>query len=35
VINDEHWAGCWKNIKKGVEDGSIERIGKTGGQENE
>jgi len=23
VINDEHWACCWMNIKKGVEDGSI------------
>ena len=23
VINDDHWACCWMNIKKGVEDGSI------------
>ena len=23
VINDDHWAGCWMNIKAGVEDGSI------------
>jgi len=23
VINDDHWATCWMNIKKGVEDGSI------------
>ncbi len=23
VINDDHWACCWMNIKKGVDDGSI------------
>ena len=23
VINDCHWAGCWMNIKAGIEDGSI------------
>ena len=23
VINDDHWAGCWMNIKSGIEDGSI------------
>ena len=23
VINDNHWAGCWMNIKAGIEDGSI------------
>jgi oligopeptide transport system ATP-binding protein len=23
VINENHWAGCWMNIKAGIEDGSI------------
>ena len=23
VINDDHWASCWVNVKDGVEDGSI------------
>ena len=24
IINDDHMASCWMNVKKGVEDGSIE-----------
>ena len=24
IINDDHMASCWLNVKKGVEDGSIE-----------
>ena len=23
LINDDHMASCWMNVKKGVEDGSI------------
>ena len=23
VINDDHWARCWMNVKKGIDDGSI------------
>jgi len=23
VINDDHWAACWMNVKKGIENGSI------------
>ena len=23
VINDDHWACCWMNVKKGIEDGTI------------
>ena len=22
-INDDHMAGCWMNVKRGIEDGSI------------
>ena len=25
IINDDHYAGCWMNIKSGIEDGSITR----------
>ena len=25
LINDDHMATCWMNVKKGVEDGSITR----------
>ncbi len=32
VINDDHWAGCWMNIKDGIEDGSI-TAQKRGGKE--
>ena len=39
VINDEHFAGCWMNIKAGMEDGSITKLDDKdtaeGGQENE
>ena len=39
VINDDHFAGCWMNVKSGIEDGSITKIDgeKTaeGGQKNE
>ena len=39
VINDDHFAGCWMNVKLGIEDGSITKIDgeKTaeGGQKNE
>ena len=35
VINDDHWAGCWMNIKKGIDDGSIAVETKQGGTENE
>ena len=35
VINNDHWARCWMNVKKGVEDGSIAIESKEGGQENE
>jgi oligopeptide transport system ATP-binding protein len=23
IINDDHWACCWMNVKKGIEDGTI------------
>jgi oligopeptide transport system ATP-binding protein len=23
VINDDHWASCWMNVKKGIDNGSI------------
>ena len=27
LINDDHMATCWMNVKKGVEDGSITEEG--------
>ena len=32
VINDEHYAACWMNVKAGIEDGSI--IPEKGGEAN-
>ena len=23
VINDQHFASCWMNVREGVEDGSV------------
>ena len=38
VINDNHFAGCWMNVKEGIEDGSITKLDSNeateGGQEN-
>lgn len=34
VINDNHYAKCWMNVKQGVEDGSITMI-KDGGETND
>ena len=37
VINENHFAGCWMNVKDGIEDGSITRLDKAesekGGEE--
>ena len=27
LINDDHMATCWMNVKKGLEDGSITKEG--------
>ncbi len=34
VINENHAASCWMNVKKGIDDGEIE-IDEEGGEENE
>lgn len=34
-INENHRARCWMNVKKGVDDGSIELVSETGGETNE
>ncbi|NLM78843.1 MAG: ABC transporter ATP-binding protein [Ruminococcaceae bacterium] len=33
-INEDHLASCWMNVKKGVDDGSIELPGTAGAREN-
>ena len=35
VINNDHWAACWMNIKKGVDDGSIALVPKNSTEEGE
>ena len=34
LINDDHAAACWMNVKKGIEDGTIEIEGKKDGEAN-
>ena len=34
LINDDHAAACWMNVKKGIEDGTIEIEEKKDGEEN-
>ena len=31
IINDEHFASCWMNVKSGYEQGEITLLGKEGG----
>jgi hypothetical protein len=32
LINDDHAAACWMNVKKGIEDGTIEIEDKKDGE---
>lgn len=35
IINDDHMASCWMNVKEGIEDGSIERLDPIAGKTEE